>query len=152
MSAWNLTQTFCLRCVHCVKHCVRCVKFFCKHLALRLAVDSSLLEYTQVSLASLWVRWIEIQLWLEEGGNVTSAEWQVTLCDPVWKLSSSSNEASCRLLYSVYYNLLYSQGKVWGNYQTCFIFNSVQRVIQWHSTLCLKKTRHQTLAHKFTKY
>jgi len=36
------------------------------------------------------------------GGNVTSAEWQVTLCDPVWHTSSRSGAASCKLLYSVY--------------------------------------------------
>ena len=29
------------------------------------------------------------------GGNVTSAGWQVTLCDPVWHASSRSGEASC---------------------------------------------------------
>ena len=28
------------------------------------------------------------------GGNVTSAGWQVTLCDPIWHVSSRSGEAS----------------------------------------------------------
>ena len=28
--------------------------------------------------------------------------WQVTLCDPIWHVSSRSGEASCQLLYSVY--------------------------------------------------
>jgi len=28
------------------------------------------------------------------GGNVTSAGWQVTLCDPIWHASSRSGEAS----------------------------------------------------------
>jgi len=37
-----------------------------------------------------------------KGGNVTSAGWQVTLCDPIWRVSSRSGEASCELLYSVY--------------------------------------------------
>jgi len=36
------------------------------------------------------------------GGNVTSAEWQVTLRDPVWHTSSRSDGASCKLLYAVY--------------------------------------------------
>jgi len=35
-----------------------------------------------------------------KGGNVTSAGWQVTLCDPVWHVSSRSGEAVCELLYS----------------------------------------------------
>jgi len=35
-----------------------------------------------------------------KGGNVTSAGWQVTLCDPVWHVSSRSSEAVCKLLYS----------------------------------------------------
>jgi len=35
-----------------------------------------------------------------KGGNVTSAGWQVTLCDPIWHVSSRSGEAVCQLLYS----------------------------------------------------
>jgi len=35
--------------------------------------------------------------------DVTSAGWQVTLCDPVWCVSSRSGEASCKLLYSIPY-------------------------------------------------
>jgi len=38
----------------------------------------------------------------QQGGNVTSARWQVTLCDPIWLGSSRSGEAGCKLLYSVY--------------------------------------------------
>jgi len=34
------------------------------------------------------------------GGNVTAAGWQVTLCDPIWHVSSRSGEACCKL--SVY--------------------------------------------------
>ena len=40
-----------------------------------------------------------------KGWNVTSAGWQVTLCDPIWHVSSSSGEACCELLYPV--SLLY---------------------------------------------
>ena len=40
-----------------------------------------------------------------KGWNVTSAGWQVTLCDPIWHVSSSSGEACCELLYPV--TLLY---------------------------------------------
>jgi len=36
------------------------------------------------------------------GGNVTSAGWQVILCDPIWHVSSRSGEVSRELLYSVY--------------------------------------------------
>jgi len=39
--------------------------------------------------------------------NVTSAGWQVILCDPIWHVSSRSGEACCELLYSVYFTLLY---------------------------------------------
>jgi len=31
-----------------------------------------------------------------KGGNVTSAEWQVTLCDPMWHVSSHSGVATLR--------------------------------------------------------
>ena len=40
-----------------------------------------------------------------KGWNVTSAGWQVTPCDPIWHVSSSSGEARCELLYPV--TLLY---------------------------------------------
>jgi len=38
-----------------------------------------------------------------KGGNVTSAGWKVTLCDPIWNVSSRSGEACCELLYPVTY-------------------------------------------------
>ena len=31
-----------------------------------------------------------------QGGNVTSAGWQVTLCDPIWHVSSRSGVATLR--------------------------------------------------------
>ena len=31
-----------------------------------------------------------------QGGNVTSAGWQVTLCDPMWHVSSRSGVATLR--------------------------------------------------------
>ena len=36
-----------------------------------------------------------------KGRNVTSVEWQVTLCDPIWHMSSRSGEAMlhCKLLH-----------------------------------------------------
>ena len=37
-----------------------------------------------------------------KGGDVTSAGWQVTLCDPIWHVSSRSGEAVCELLYTAY--------------------------------------------------
>ena len=40
-----------------------------------------------------------------KGWNVTSAGWQVTLCDPIWHVSSSGGEACCELLYPI--TLLY---------------------------------------------
>jgi len=45
------------------------------------------------SLASLRGRLIEYQ---GKGGNVTSAGWQVTLCDPMWHVSSRSGVATLR--------------------------------------------------------
>ena len=40
-----------------------------------------------------------------KGWNVTSAGWQVTLCDPIWHLSSSSGVATSvsELLYPCYF-------------------------------------------------
>ena len=44
-----------------------------------------------------------------KGWNVTSAGWQVTLCDPIWHVSSSSGVATSvsELLYPCYFTLLY---------------------------------------------
>ena len=33
-----------------------------------------------------------------KGETVTSAGWQVTLCDPIWHVSSCSSEVSCNNL------------------------------------------------------
>jgi len=47
-----------------------------------------------------------------KGGNVTSAGWQVTLCDPIWYVSSRSGDgclqAAIRLLHFTFtfYSLL----------------------------------------------
>jgi len=37
-----------------------------------------------------------------KGGNVTSTGWQITLCDPIWHVSSHSGETVCDLLYTSY--------------------------------------------------
>jgi len=50
----------------------------------------------QLSLASLRGRRIEYQLCWGKGGDVTSAGWQVTLCDPTWHVSSRSCVATLR--------------------------------------------------------
>jgi len=42
-----------------------------------------------------------------KGGNVTSAGWQVTLCDPIWHVSYHSIEAVCELLYLCFTFTLY---------------------------------------------
>jgi len=56
-----------------------------------------------------------------KGGNVTSAGWRVTLCDPIWHVSSRSGEACCELLYPVTYLL---------TLEWCYLFNirSMQHV------------------------
>jgi len=40
-------------------------------------------------------------------GNVTSAGWQVTLCDPMWHVSSRSGVATLRTCYLLTYLLTY---------------------------------------------
>jgi len=47
----------------------------------------------QLSLASLRGRLLSTSFGLGEGGNVTSVGWQVTLCDPIWHVSSRSGVA-----------------------------------------------------------
>jgi len=47
----------------------------------------------QLSLASLRGRLIDTSIGWGKGRNVTSVGWQVTLCDPVWHVSSRSGMA-----------------------------------------------------------
>jgi len=63
-----------------------------------------------------------------KGGNVTSAGWQVTLCDPMWHVSSRSGVATLRtaihLLLTCCYLLTYSAGMlqlsvVWRPFVAC---------------------------------
>ena len=49
----------------------------------------------------------DYQLQLGKGGNVSSAGWQVTLCDPVWHVSSCSGNVTLQTAISVYFTLLY---------------------------------------------
>jgi len=58
----------------------------------------------QLSLASLRGRLIQLRL--GKGGNVSSAGWQVTLCDPTWHVSSRSGVATLRT--AIYLLLTYS--------------------------------------------
>ena len=44
-----------------------------------------------------------------KGGNVTSAGWQVTLCDPMWHVSSCSGVATLRLVTVLNLKALYKQ-------------------------------------------
>ena len=69
----------------------------------------------QLSLASLRGRLIEFQLRLGKGGNVTSAGWQVTLCDPMRHVSSRSGVATNANCYTlVAYLLLLSDAHLSG--------------------------------------
>ena len=49
-----------------------------------------------------------------KGGNVTSAGWQVTLCDPIWHVSSRSGVTTLRTAIHLLltYLLTYLTGKV----------------------------------------
>jgi len=60
---------------------------------------------SQLSLASPGLVKSSTSFGWGKGGNVTSVGWQVTLCDPIWHVSSRSGEACCELLYSVYLTL-----------------------------------------------
>ena len=54
----------------------------------------------QLSLASLWVAQSSTSFGWGKGGDVTSAGWQVTLCDPIRHVSSRIGEqVSCKLSY-----------------------------------------------------
>jgi len=62
---------------------------------------NSALHPSGVAKSSTGFGWVK-------GWNVTSARWQVTLCDPIWHVSSSSGVATSvsELLYPCYFSLL----------------------------------------------
>ena len=65
----------------------------------------------QLSLASLRGCLIEYQLRLGHGrGNVTSAGWQVTLCDPMWHVSSRSGVVTLRTAIHLLLTYLHFNG------------------------------------------
>ena len=76
----------------------------------------------QLSLASLLGRLIEYQAtsfgW-GKGGNVTSAGWQVTLCDPMWHVSSRSGVAALRTAIHLLLHFTY--------FSHCDTFAKIQR-------------------------
>jgi len=67
----------------------------------------------QLSLASLRVAKPTTGFRWGKGWNVTSAGWQVTLCAPIWHVSSSSGVATLvrELLYPCYFTYLPSTSK-----------------------------------------
>jgi len=81
-----------------------------------------------------------------KGWNVTSAGWQVTLCDPIWHVNSSSGVATSvsELLYPCYFNLLWeirttlTLGLL---FLPRFIY-CVQRTTAERKTCCLKAKFH----------
>ena len=66
-----------------------------------------MLERCENSLAQLRSASLSTSFGWRKGGNVTSAGWQVTLCDPVWHVSSCSGNVTLRTAISVYFTLLY---------------------------------------------
>jgi len=54
------------------------------------------------------LHWVPVVIRWVKGGNVTSAGWQVTLCDAIWLASSSSSEAHCQLLNWLFYLLYFT--------------------------------------------
>jgi len=104
---------------------------------LRAAIPSRYVinQLDQLSLASLRGRLIEYQLRLGKGGIVSSAGWQVTLCDPIWHVSSRSGVAVANcytpFTFTLHYYFLNNSGfsKVkwlhlrWSE-QTCKMFVS----------------------------
>ena len=44
-----------------------------------------------------------------KGGNVTSAGWQVTLCDPMWHVTSRSGVATLRTAIQLLLTVTYLQ-------------------------------------------
>jgi len=59
-------------------------------------------KFTQPCIPTWSLNQVTALIGWGKGGNVTSAGWQVTLCDPIWHVTSRSGEAVCVLLYTRY--------------------------------------------------
>ena len=71
-------------------------------------------DYCQlISLRPIHVAATELK-----GGNVTSAGWQVTLCDPMWHVSSRSGVATLRT--AIHLLLTYLLTEVAGSVHFCY--------------------------------
>jgi len=58
-------------------------------------VTSQLRQLSLASLRGCSIEYVPASVWVE-GLNVTSAGWQVTLCNPMWHVSSRSGVATLR--------------------------------------------------------
>jgi len=58
-------------------------------------VTSQLRQLSLASLRGCLIEYVPASVWVE-GLNVTSAGWQVTLCNPMWHVSSRSGVATLR--------------------------------------------------------
>jgi len=78
-----------------------------------------------------------------KGGNVTSAGWKVTLCDPIWHVSSHGSETCSQTAISSYFTFLLTYT---GHKTSClvycatlcihFVFIIVQKVQErWYEKL-----------------
>ena len=69
-----------------------------------------------------------------KGGNVSSAGWQVTLCDPLWHVSFCNGEASSKLLYSVYLYLTFALSFL---YYVALLYKACARCSEVCLSVCL---------------
>ena len=68
----------------------------------------------QLSLASLRVAKSSTSFGWGKSGNVTSAGWQVTLCDPIWHVSSRSGELQTAIpFFTLLFTLHRCGAQVW---------------------------------------
>ena len=87
----------CLVCCHSQQ-----MKISCSLIAEVIACLSPEPTFSAVKLCFTLLNRVLALIGWGKGGNVTSVGWQVTLCDPVWHVTSRSGEAVCELLYTRY--------------------------------------------------
>ena len=97
-----------------------------------------------------WLNRVPALIGWGKGGNVTSAGWQVTLCDPIWHVSYHRSEVCCQLLYLVtlLYLLYFTQFVTW--YMHCKMYVSISTWRVFHiltepvpytfATVCIRKS------------
>jgi len=97
---------------------------------------------TQPCIPPWSLNWVPALIGWSKYGNVTSAGWQVTLCDPVWHQSSLNSKACCKPNYFTLHTTILHQAKYYSDsilIYTCEICHTNEiKHLMWRNNTFIK--------------